>query len=212
MTTPPQRTTLTGRPIESHHDSLSGLLTEGSIVGGASVGANLLPPGYTDSSLVHIPIRVGDYLPISQTTASASSDVDSEMSPAYDLGNDVKREPSRKESVWSRVSKRVGGCGKSSSRAGSGSGQGSKDDGLRVVDMSRGDYLKYWAKGEDGKFRDGVVEPPGGRAEWLAGMLERQDGEKGKVGGSVAERKASRGTEGRASAVSAIGGAIGSVS
>lgn len=150
------------------------------------MGANLLPPGYTDSSLVHIPIRVLDYI--------ATSD-----EPTYDLGNDVKREPARKESVWSRVSKRMGGCGKKAS---------SEGDGLRVVEMSRGEYLKYWAKGEDGQFREDVVEPPGGRAEWLEEKLERQDA-KEKDGRGW---KKSRETEGKASAVSAVGGAIGSVS
>ncbi|KAM0717124.1 hypothetical protein Q7P37_006976 [Cladosporium fusiforme] len=191
--TPEVRTTLTGRPITYSHDNYTNMLTGGTLGGGdARMGANLLPPGYTDNSLVHIPIRVSEYMPPSSPTSSAP----------YDLGNDVNWEPARKGSVWSRISKRMSGrCKKS----------GGKDDGLRVVEMSRGDYLKYWAKGEDGQFREDVVEPPGGRAEWLADRLEKQDGPEGE-GKSDMGRKKSRGTEGKASAVSAIGGAIGSVS
>lgn len=46
------------------------------------------------------------------------------------------------------------------------------NDEIKVVMMSRGDYLKYWAKGNDGKFLDSVVEPPEGRKEWLRKQLE----------------------------------------
>ena len=73
--------------------------------------------------------------------------------------------------------------------------------------MSRGDYLKYWAKGDDGKFRDGVVEPPEGRAEWLANALERQERE--GLGKVTAQR--TKGTEGRAGAFGAAGALIGSI-
>lgn len=144
---PQVRTTLTGRPIKYEHDTFSNMMTDGSFGDGMS-GANLLPPGYTDSSLVHIPIKVGEYL---SPTRSPS------------IGNDVKREQPRKGSVWSRISHTV-----------SGDSKGKTEDGLRIVQMSRGDYLKYWAKGEDGEFREGVVEPPEGRAEWLCRALEKQ--------------------------------------
>jgi hypothetical protein len=60
---------------------------------------------------------------------------------------------------------------------------GRKDDGLKVVEMSRGEYLKYWAKGEDGKFLDSVVEPPGERGEWVRRQVEFQQEMKG--GGMV---------------------------
>ena len=33
--------------------------------------------------------------------------------------------------------------------------------------MTRGEYLRYWAKGEDGKFLPSVVEPAEGRRAWI---------------------------------------------
>lgn len=180
------RTTLTGRPIKYEHDSLSNILSGES----SQVGANTLPPGYTDSSLVHIPIKTAEYLvPSTQP----------ETQPQY-LQNDVKREQPRKGSVFSRLSSKL---------SSSGSNSNSKDaDALKIVAMSRGDYLKYWAKGEDGKFRDDVVEPPGGRAEWLADAIERQEREGlGKV-----KTQRTKGTEGRAGAFGAAGALIGGVS
>ena len=73
--------------------------------------------------------------------------------------------------------------------------------------MSRGDYLKYWAKGEDGKFKEGVVEPPEGRAEWLANALERQERE--GLGKVMPQRK-TMGTQNRAAVFGAAGQLIGS--
>lgn len=173
---PEVRTTLTGRPIKYEHDNLSNLVSGES----SQVGANTLPPGYTDSSLVHIPIKTGHYL-----------------NPASTLGNDVKREQPRKGSILSKLSNKLAGHGSSE-----------KDgDEMKIVAMSRGDYLKYWAKGEDGEFRDSVVEPPEGRAEWLQNALERQEREGlGKV-----TMKRTRGTEGSAGAFGAAGAMIGGV-
>lgn len=183
------RTTLTGRPIKYEHDSLSNILSGES----SHVGANTLPPGYTDSSLVHIPIKTADYL-------SPTAQTQTETQPQY-LQSDVKREQPRKGSVFSRISSKLStssGCNSS----------GKDADALKIVAMSRGDYLKYWAKGEDGKFRDDVVEPPGGRAEWLADAIERQERE--GLGKVTAQR--TKGTEGRAGAFGAAGALIGGVS
>jgi len=152
----PTRTTLTGRPIRYEHDSLSNLHSGGS-GNNSHVGANTLPPGYADNSLVHIPIKTSQYLH-EDTTPAASAAPPSE----------IKREKSG--GVWGRISKKFAG----------GHHDGGKDGGdgcLKIVAMSRGDYLKYWAKGEDGKFKEGVVEPEEGRAEWLARALERQERE-----------------------------------
>jgi hypothetical protein len=176
------RTTLTGNPITYKHDNLSNME---SGMGCSRVGANTLPPGYTDNSLVHIPIRTGEYLP---ATASGAPEPPSE----------IKREKPGK-GVWNRISKRVSGSHESSK---------SDDGGLKVVAMSRGDYLKHWAKGEDGKFRAGVVEPEEGRAEWLARALERQERE---GLGKVAPRR-TQGTEGSAGAFAAAGVLIGGAS
>jgi hypothetical protein len=175
---PEERTTLTGRPLRYEHDSLSNTVSGESFL----VGANTLPPGYTDSSLVHIPIKTAAYL----APAAQSQEVE----------NDVKRSPPRKGSVLSRLSSKLHG--------GVASGQ-SDADGMRIVAMSRGDYLKYWVKGEDGGFREGVVEPPGGRAEWLANALERQERE----GLGKPTPQMTKGTEGRAAAFGAAGAMIG---
>jgi hypothetical protein len=40
-----------------------------------------------------------------------------------------------------------------------------------VVKMTRGEYLRYWIKGEDGKYREGVEETAEGRAEWVRRKL-----------------------------------------
>lgn len=178
-TAPPaseQRTTLTGRPLQYKHDSLSN--ASESIL----VGANTLPPGYTDSSLVHIPIKTALYL--APTTQS------------HDGENDVKHSSPRKGSVLSRLSSKLhGGIASNNTDV----------DGMKIVAMSRGDYLQYWAKGEDGGFKEGVVEPPGGRAEWLTNALERQERE----GLGKPTPQMTRGTEGRAAAFGAAGAMIG---
>jgi hypothetical protein len=123
-----------------------------------TVGANLLPPGYTDASLVRIPIRISQYLPPSQTLDAATkrNDGDGKKKPGF-----LKRAFNRRDS---------------------------KDSGdLKIVEMSRGEYLKYWAKGSNGEFLDSVVEPPGGRASWLREQLEFNEGLKAEKGGNGKE-------------------------
>lgn len=177
---PEERTTLTGRPLQYEHDSLSNVVSGESFL----VGANTLPPGYTDSSLVHIPIKTVLYLaPATQSQY---------------LENDVKHSSPRKGSALSRLS----------SKLSSGIATKTDDaDGMKIVAMSRGDYLKYWAKGENGGFKDGVVEPPGGRAEWLANALERQERE----GLGKPKKQITKGTWSRAMVVDAAGNSISSL-
>jgi len=38
---------------------------------------------------------------------------------------------------------------------------------VQIIQMTRGEYLKYWIKGEDGYFLPSVVEPPEGRKKWI---------------------------------------------
>lgn len=53
-----ERTNLHGQPITQDHDNLSGvMLGDGGGFAAPGVGANLLPPGYTDKSRVRIPIK-----------------------------------------------------------------------------------------------------------------------------------------------------------
>jgi len=174
------RTTLTGRPLEYKHDSLSNA-SESPLV-----GANTLPPGYTDNSLVHIPIKTALYL-----------DPKTHTQP-QNVENDVKRSPPRKGSVLSRLS----------SKFHDGVASNNKDsDDMKIVAMSRGDYLKYWVKGEDGEFKDSVVEPPEGRAEWLANALERQERE---GLGRPTPPQIAKGIEVRATVIGAVGAMMGS--
>ena len=131
-----QRTTLTGKPIQQNHDHYTNVMMSDSAapwVGNA--GANLLPPGYTDKSLVRIPIKTSDVEP-------------SEVKPA-----------AKKGGFFRKLSNVMG------------DNSGSASD-MKMVMMSRGDYLKYWAKGDDGKFLPTVEEPPEGRKEWLRKQLE----------------------------------------
>lgn len=137
-----QRTTLTGKPIEYEHDHFSGMmLGDGGGFGTTSAGANLLPPGYTDKSLVRIPIKMSDVHGTEDTSH----------------GTDIK------------VEKKGGLFGRFSSK------RREANNDIKVVMMSRGDYLKYWAKDDKGNFLDSVVEPPEGRAEWLRQQLELND-------------------------------------
>lgn len=172
------RTSLTGRPIKYEHDNLTNMLSGES----SMVGANSLPPGYTDSSLVHIPIKTAQYLNVAKISESE---------------NPIKREQPRKGSVFSKLTNKIT------------RNKDDKDtDEMKIVAMSRGDYLKYWAKGDDGKFRDDVVEPPEGRAEWLKMALERQERE---GFGKITTEKRTKGTEGPASSFGAAGAMIGGV-
>lgn len=174
---PQARTTLTGRPLRYEHDSLSNTVSGESFL----VGANTLPPGYTDSSLVHIPIKTAAYLAPS--------------TQLQDAENDVKRSPPRRGSALSRLS----------SKLSSGIATKTNDaDDMKIVAMSRGDYLKYWAKGENGEFKEGVVEPPEGRAEWLANALERQE----KEGLGKPTMQMTKGTYSRAAVFGAAGALI----
>ncbi|EME48474.1 hypothetical protein DOTSEDRAFT_67495 [Dothistroma septosporum NZE10] len=129
------RTTLTGQPIpQQQHSSLSSMTySEGGIGVTSAAGANLLPPGYTDSSMVRVPIKTADY-----------------ASPSF---HDIK--PEKRRSFFSKL------------KTGS-----SSEVEVKVIAMSRLEYLKYWVKGEDGKFRADVVEPPEGRAAWVRMQLE----------------------------------------
>ena len=138
------RTTLTGKPIEYKHDNHTNMMmAETSGFGFGSAGANLLPPGYTDSSAVRIPIKLSDV---------------PGFTPAEPYNEPVKQE--KKSSFFGKLK--------------GGSGGKRKESEIVVVRMSRGDYLKYWAKGEDGKFSPDVQEPPEGRAEWLRNAIELQ--------------------------------------
>lgn len=130
-----EHTTLHGRPIRRDHDNLSNMMLGDGAGASPTVGANLLPPGFTDRSRVHIPIKM------------------SEIEGGAPDSSEVKAE--KKGGLFKKFS-----------------GKRKDDEEIKVVMMSRGDYLRYWAKGNDGKYLDSVVEPPEGRKEWLRKQLE----------------------------------------
>lgn len=122
-----QPTTITGKPIKHQHDNVTGMmLGDGGGFTGAGTG-NLLPPAFTDSSLVRIPLKMSDV-------------------------NGTEVQVPKKKSFFRKSS--------------------SSGDEFKVVMMSRGGYLKYWLKGEDGKFAPTVVEPPEGRQQWFESPLQ----------------------------------------
>ena len=86
-------------------------------------------------------------------------------------GNEVQQQPPTKKQSFLRKLSTSGFIDKT------------KNEDVKVVIMTRGDYLKYWAKGEDGKFLPGVVEPPEGRREWVRKQIEfGEEWEKNKAG------------------------------
>jgi len=132
-----ERTTLTGKPIRYEHDTATNvMLGDGGGFASTTAGANLLPPGYTDRSLVRIPIKLADVG--GQDAIQGTAEIKAE----------------KKRGFLSKLTTK----------------KDARDD-MKVVMMSRGDYLKYWAKGPDGKYLDTVLEPPEGRQEWFRQQL-----------------------------------------
>ena len=130
-------TTLTGRPLEYNHDTLTNVMLGDGGAGFTAIGANMLPHGYTDDSVLQIPIKLSD----------------------YEHSKDHLVVPEKKKGFLRRLS-------------GSVQIKQSSNEEFKMVKMRREDYLKYWAKGEDGKFLPTVEEPPEGRREWVERQLE----------------------------------------
>ena len=110
----------------------------------ATAPTNTLPFKYTDSSIITIPINITE-LPLD--TLSTDSIV---QDPSPKL-------PEKKGGFFRRLST-------------SHSEKPKRD--IKAVRMMRGEYLKFWAKDEKGQYRDNVVEPPGGRREWVRRQIE----------------------------------------
>lgn len=153
-------TGITGKPIlQPTHEAYTPLLVGdgmGGFTAGAAgaAGANLLPHRYTDSSLVTIPIPVKDF--------EDGADKDQGEGPIKGF------EHPKNKSFFRRLSS-----------------DHKKDQRKDVVavKMSREEYLSFWAKDESGKYKADVVEPPGGRKDWVQQRLATQ-GEFAK-GGAV---------------------------
>ncbi|KAJ9626995.1 hypothetical protein H2203_003455 [Taxawa tesnikishii (nom. ined.)] len=110
----------------------------------STAGANTLPIRFTDDSIITVPINLADL----------NDGADNSNGPVAGLSA-----ASKKEGSW--ISRKL--------RSGK-----SKEASFISVKMTRRDYLQHWAKGEDGKYLEGVVEPPGGRREWAMGKWKEQ--------------------------------------
>ena len=123
-----QRTTLTGKPIpERDHDSHTSMMMAdgGGGFGMGSAGANLLPPGYTDDSLVRIPIRDVDLGP-----AEAEAEPETYSSDTYS------------PEIQVTTKGRFGGLFKGLKGKTTSSRQKRREGGFQMVMMSRGEYLR----------------------------------------------------------------------
>ena len=109
------RTTLTGQPIKYEHDALTSVAAGDA--GFSSAGGNRLPVGYTDDSVVRVPIKLSDI-------------------PDWDAEAPLK--PEKKNRFLRKMSGSVRVGGKV------------RKEEIKVVPMRRADYLKYWAKGDEG--------------------------------------------------------------
>jgi len=134
------RTTLTGRQLDYQHDALTNVMVGDAGFTSSTAGANLLPQGYTDNSLVRIPIKLSDL----------EADDDIQLMKQ-------QSQPKQKKGFFRKMS---------------GAFAPKTEGEIKMVPMSRGDYLKYWAKGEDGHFLPDVEEPAEGRREWVRKQLE----------------------------------------
>jgi hypothetical protein len=123
-----QRTTLTGKPIPEgrpNHDHVCMMfMADGGGWGMGSAGVNLLPPGYTDDSLVRIPIRDADLEP-----AGVEPEPETTSSDAYSPEIQVTKKG------------RFGGLFKGLKGKTTSSRQKQREGGFQIVMMSRGDYL-----------------------------------------------------------------------
>lgn len=131
-----ERTSLFGGPIVRQHDHHTNMMLAigGGLGAFTGAGGNTLPPGYTDRSLVRIPIKESS----------------------------IEGEPTVKPEKKSSFLRRLSGIVQDKTGG----------EEITMVTMSRGDFLKYWAKGEDGQFLPNVVAPPEGRREWVRRQLE----------------------------------------
>ena len=138
---------------QNHSGLASVMLSDGGGFASGSGSANFLPHRFTDESILTIPIPLADIE--GDIVGGGGGD-----EAAADGGGGA----GKKKGNW--FSRRMSGSQK-------GGGKGGKRE-CRSVKMTRGEYLKYWAKGEDGKYLDSVVEPEEGRREWVRKKLEGQ--------------------------------------
>ncbi|KAL8649291.1 MAG: hypothetical protein Q9226_005638 [Calogaya cf. arnoldii] len=98
-----------------------------------SQAPQFLPQKFTDESVLVIPV------PLSALEAEEAS------APKGD-----NKEPQRRSSLFGKLKK-------------GGEMKGGKKDGFKMVEMTRGEYLKYWAKDEEGRYIGTEPEGQGAR-------------------------------------------------
>ncbi|KAF2236579.1 hypothetical protein EV356DRAFT_498105 [Viridothelium virens] len=164
------RFTATGQPMPRYqHDHYTNMMSHGS--GSTTAGANLLPFRYTDASIITIPINLSD-LPPDRSVSLPDS-------PSLAIAEAASDQPKEKKGKAGSFFRRI-------SSATQGEKEKNSKKEIKAVRMTRGEYLQYWAKDEKGNYREGVVDPPGGRREWVRRQVElneewdREDREKGR--------------------------------
>lgn len=117
-----------------------------------------LPQQFTDDSVLLIPIPVSALRGATPPSPSASENPTEETSPQQ------QQQERRSSSSSSKLMNRLRG-----------GGGGKKKEEFKMVEMTRGEYLRYWAKDEEGRYIG--TEPEGEGVRRLRG---RERGEGGK--------------------------------
>ncbi|KAI9665658.1 MAG: hypothetical protein M1821_003592 [Bathelium mastoideum] len=145
--------TATGQPMPRYqHDHYTNVMGHGN---STNAGANLLPFRYTDASLITVPINITD-LPVDDNDDTTSR---SDSLPVPLPSTAVASKPVIKKTGFFR-------------RLSAGGQVDKPKKEIKAVKMTRGDYLKFWAKDTKGMYKEDVVEPPGGRREWVRKQVE----------------------------------------
>lgn len=175
------KTTLHGKPMQTQTDA-----TSRSMEGGLGPGPNTSHPGFTDKSLVRIPIKVSDYLDLEAEEEAAKAKAEETQSTLSDTSTLQAGDPSIQRPEKEH---KVLGIFRSRSPKPSHNRKGPGFEGFKAVLMTRGDYLRYWNKNEDGEWDAAVTEPPEGRAEWLRKQLVWQEEWSRSAPGKSAQQK-----------------------
>lgn len=105
--------------------------------------ASHLPMAFNDESIISVPIKFADLEPL-----DPSNDTDDSL-------NDADHTATKKGKREGWLKRLLSGSSNEASNK------------FVMVDMRKVDYLRYWAKDDNGNFLSGVAAPPGGRRAWV---------------------------------------------
>lgn len=144
-----QNFTATGRPLPTsrlNHDGWADAIAADHSYGAAA--PNLLPVRFTDNSIISVPV-----LPHAEPTQTSTNNKEFDSSASSLFSDDSTANPIKEqEKSKSRFSISGGFRRKSSSK--------SKHQDFVIKQMTRGNYLKFYAKDDNGRFI-GSEEPAG---------------------------------------------------